>query len=137
MSSKQQKEKLFSSELSFPKTLKDKTLNVNQKKNVTHRKKVKESINKHDEIDPQLKKHKKWKQSLIVNKYMNTFIKKASAYSFTCIKCQDDILKKTGKGEMCVRIFILIYFLQPMKKYTRSRGSTVSKLKEPRQRKTT
>jgi len=50
--------------------------------------------------DENLKKHKKWKQTLLLNTYMGSFIKKASAYSFYCNKCKSDIISMKGKEDI-------------------------------------
>ena len=47
------------------------------------------------------KKHNLFKQSLYLGSdYMKTFIKKHTKDSFKCLKCKDDILKKTGREFM-------------------------------------
>ena len=47
------------------------------------------------------KKHNLFRQSLYLgNAYMKTFIKKHSKDSFKCLKCKDDMMKKTGKEYM-------------------------------------
>ena len=55
------------------------------------------------------KKHKKWKGKLILNKYMESFIKKASQFSFICLKCEKQTLKKTGKKDIyCENLYFHI-----------------------------
>ena len=77
---------------------------TNQKKIII--KKPRTSSSNSRENDAHLKKHKQWKQSLVLNSYMGSFIKKATSYSFHCLKCKEDIFKKTGKEDMwCENVY--------------------------------
>ena len=82
----------------------DKTI-TNQKKRIV-KKRSSASLENSNNDNLDLKKHKQWKETLVLDKYMGSFIKKATTYSFYCLKCKEDIFKKTGKKDMwCENVY--------------------------------
>ena len=60
-------------------------------------------------ISKSTKKHKKWNKKLVLDFYMEGFIKKASNHSFTCKKCEKETKIKLETLIFIVKTFIHIY----------------------------